>query len=589
MQALLNRPFSPEWDSTLGIDITEAKSFRNGRWKSYVPQDFTRQLASNIAIEKLKRKSVKATIKQRNSISNPQVQLVDLKQELELTSRDEDADDDEDDEEQEAEDAKQQEIVEFQKPYHRGQKRRMFDDMKFNEAKLEYDSLMISIWDYGGQTVFDALHQLFFTTYGVYVVVFDMRSLRTSLRKTEKGRRRDRDRREDESHEQRSLRTWLLTIETFAPNAPVIFVGTHCDQVRDRKSNLLIKNFVSSVSGGRQLPFLTIDNKTNTGVATLQERIVTLTIAQDYVNMEVPIRWMACLDELVGKEAAWLSLTKVRKVGEQCGINSAQDLENMLVFCTQMGMLLYFNHTENLREIVTLKPAWLLDCISKIMRDPEIHMYNREALASEGMLSEVDSYFRTGLISKDLLEYLWGKTEAAFLIDLMESLMLLSPSRFNEQYLVPAMAPKLSFKVHGSECRVQFERNYIPSGLFERLLCAFAEYSAFYSKSPEPQIGSLAAKIWLSDDAEESAVFLTKKKDALTLNVTSHAYASKSLGLLLSALRRIRNGSGVVSFRWEILLQSDVGYLPYAKAKEEHRSPWFGQRISAAIVNLSEL
>ena len=583
VHALLNRPFSPEWDSTLGIDITEAKSFGNGRWKSYVPQDFTRQLASNIAIEKLKRKSMNESIKKRNSVSNPQLNLVDVDQDR--RGRDVVEDDDEEDEEE----VKEKVLTQLHRPYVKGKKRRIFDDKKFNEAMLEYDSLMISIWDYGGQSVFDALHQLFFTTYGVYVVVFDLKELRTSLRRTEKGRRRDKEKGETEPQAQKSLRTWLLTIETFAPNAPVIFVGTRCDEVRDRKSLQMIKNFVSSISGGRQLPFLTIDNKSNTGVATLQERIVNLTIAQDYVNIEVPIRWMACLDELIVKDDNWLSFGEVRKVAESCGIETVEDLENMLIFCTQTGMLLYFNYSENLKQIVTLKPAWLLDCISKIMRDPDLHKFDRAALANEGMLTEVDSYFRTGLISRDLLEYLWGKTESAFLIDLMESLMLLSPSRFNEQFLVPAMAPKLSFEVSGYECLVKFEKNYIPSGLFERLLCAFAEYSSFNKDSPQPKIGRLAAKVWIGGAAQGSAVYLLRKKHVLSLHVSSTEFASKALGLLLSALRRIKNGSGVVSFRWEVLLQAPKRYVPYADAKESRLTPWFRKTTAAGPMDLTEL
>ena len=39
------------------------------------------------------------------------------------------------------------------------------------------DDLVISIFDYGGQKVFEALHSLFLTSYGVYICCFNMLKL----------------------------------------------------------------------------------------------------------------------------------------------------------------------------------------------------------------------------------------------------------------------------------------------------------------------------------------------------------------------------------------------------------------------------
>jgi len=39
---------------------------------------------------------------------------------------------------------------------------------------IEMGNLIISIFDYGGQSIFNAIHHFFLTRYGVYCLVFNM-------------------------------------------------------------------------------------------------------------------------------------------------------------------------------------------------------------------------------------------------------------------------------------------------------------------------------------------------------------------------------------------------------------------------------
>jgi GTPase SAR1 family protein len=101
---------------------------------------------------------------------------------------------------------------------------------------------IISIYDYGGQEVFNAIHPFFLTKYGLYVVAFDMRQLVKSAEENEK------------EECLKNLRFWLNSVSLHSYDeerremAPIILVGTRKDIVsspedHDEISKVLSSNF----------------------------------------------------------------------------------------------------------------------------------------------------------------------------------------------------------------------------------------------------------------------------------------------------------------------------------------------------------
>jgi GTPase SAR1 family protein len=70
------------------------------------------------------------------------------------------------------------------------------------------------IWDFAGQDIYYAVHQLFLSPNALYLVVWDIR------RRPEEAR----------------VSFWLNSIQTRAPNAAVVLVGTHVDAIGDIKT-----------------------------------------------------------------------------------------------------------------------------------------------------------------------------------------------------------------------------------------------------------------------------------------------------------------------------------------------------------------
>lgn len=84
------------------------------------------------------------------------------------------------------------------------------------------DAINFSVWDYGGQKVFDTLHHLFLTRYGVYPLLFNMQWLVPSATAEEKTKCLH------------YLRDWLNSISVHTRDdmgqfAPIFLVGTHKD------------------------------------------------------------------------------------------------------------------------------------------------------------------------------------------------------------------------------------------------------------------------------------------------------------------------------------------------------------------------
>lgn len=88
--------------------------------------------------------------------------------------------------------------------------RELGDDVLLSEA----GNLRLSIWDYGGQKIFQSVQHLLVVRRAVYFVVFDMESFRS--------------RRE---HSFSYLDFWLHTIVIQAQGAPIFLIGTRGDKV----------------------------------------------------------------------------------------------------------------------------------------------------------------------------------------------------------------------------------------------------------------------------------------------------------------------------------------------------------------------
>ena len=219
VRSLLNEPFSPNMDSTVGIDLKEIKTMEKEGWQETDRGEFAssiiyRKAFQNLGIlktsakrpgfwrpRKLKHalkpvsfKSFGAMVKRklgelRAEIQNQNEVTVDdhfqiLENEFVLRQFPESLEAD-------------------HKTGQPNESDRIF------QAGVESNSIRMSIWDFGGQTVFYTLHHLFLTRYGIYLLVFDIRKMMDQVNETLE-----------------FMRFWINSVSLHAPDAKMVVVGT---------------------------------------------------------------------------------------------------------------------------------------------------------------------------------------------------------------------------------------------------------------------------------------------------------------------------------------------------------------------------
>ena len=575
VRSLLTQPFDPEWKSTIGISTAETRTTAHG---------WAKMKHSHFALDLLHKLAVKA-----------------------LQSGQEEDDTEDDEEEEELEDAEEQQVVLSEQTAVHGegrQKEQLAEDEKGETPELKVgeedeegaemeietvaglsytlnehllvtakqEKLALSVWDYGGQSVFYTLHHLFLTNYGMYLVVFDGRSMEplgTPIPSLD------------------YLRFWLNSIFLHAPEAPVLLVGTFAEEIANLE---LVDTRVKDVIGGfdqvltqaqGQLSFFPVDNKSGRGIKDLREMIEWSLSKQSYFNFQVSVVWMKALDALRRSKSSWLTWKTVVETTRPAGIASEEELREMLQLFHELGIVFYFTATEELRNVVVTDPQWLADSISKVIRDKDLHPFNAEKLHQSGLTEDAGTLLQQALVSRDLLEFLWEPSTVGFLLDLMRSLLLLSDWTFStsaKAFLVPSMIKTSPpEKVYSNGEVVEFAFEFLPQGVFERVVCLCVEYSAGFEDTTQPKLFKDVCHVDLSRGVN---IVLSCSREEGVIHAFSQQTAAGRLPRMLSILRtmmaKVRDEvMGGERFRYSLRLSSEEGMVGYDEAKEFQMEPWF--------------
>ena len=575
VRSLLNQPFDPEWKSTIGVSMAETRTTENG-WKKVNNSHFALDLLHKLAVRAL------ATREEANDEEG----------------KDDEAKDDEEEDDEDALGGTQTPTSNSQTvssgtedsglhitlPIAAGEHEVGMDAedsleeaYAFNEHLLvtaKQEKLALSVWDYGGQRVFYTLHHVFLTNYGMYLLVFDGRKLEVG---------------DADAHSMDFIKFWLNSIKLHAPEAPVLLVATFSEELKDVNAlntsvEAVIEKFSQVVRpSSESICFFPVDNRVGSGFETLKETVEQTMSAQAYFNFEVSVVWMRALDAIRAEKKSWLTIDSVWKKVNELGVSSKQEVEEMLNMFHELGIVLYFTATEELRTLVITDPQWLADSISQVIRDRELHPFNADKLARSGLRKDAQSLLENALVTRDLLDFVWEKGTVNFLIDLMRSLLLISDWAFSQAekaFLVPSMiedAAPLDRQLDGRILEFSFE--FLPDGVFERVVCLCVECSAGWKDTAQPRLFKDLCFVNLEDAVK---VAMVRNRDRSTIEIYSTSTPEKLHARLLSMLRammaKVRDEvMGGVRFQFALKLSSEdgMGMVAYEDAKETQLSPWF--------------
>ena len=341
-------------------------------------------------------------------------------------------------------------------------------------------SIHISVFDYGGQEVFTAIHHLFLTAYGVYALCFNMEWLVGK----------------DEVEKERCLKYlkfWIDSIymHTYSIKsdrcAPFILIGTHKDKVARSDQHhdvdhILNEAFKSSGAWcsklenkeGRgkddarsNLCFFAVDNKLGREDPVLMQAMSRMEKAMEeaeYTHTKVPLEWLAFIDSLRETKKSFFELSDFTAIAMKCGVQR-QHIPLILRFLHEMGMCMY-NDEPALKDLVIMDaidyfvtPASRVICNHSGQGDDKTRHVLPEGVMSELTKSSNQPKWlelvNEGILSKSLLSLIWKDLQLAQLeVDRLLSLMtqygLLVPlvsddeSEADIRYVVPSLLPTCS-------------------------------------------------------------------------------------------------------------------------------------------------
>jgi GTPase SAR1 family protein len=396
---------------------------------------------------------------------------------------------------------------------------------KVASGELGKSGTEVSLYDFGGQEVFNCLHPFFLTRFGVSIVVFDMTWFA--------------DEGSEKAVEALSyLSFWLnsvvLNTSREDGTSRVVLVGTHKDVVADatdhvRISTLLSEAFCGSPawssivqSDGNPLIFFPVDSTLGDNDEVIRElrKVVEAILENDsHVKIERPLTWYHALDTLNALQRGGqhsITFERATQVLTSSGIPQ-DEVEQVLSLFRDMGSLMWYEERP-LKDVVILDAvSFFVKPVARVICVPELHCVDAHGYCSRHYRQDYPEMTKHGIVSRSLLCGLLGYGKNNDNCEMLTALMLkyglLVSWKLRDSveptYLVPALFPlddsvskridvvdrqawahgkpvttvyvvfSLRKTLLGSGVRVKdlAKHCFLPSGLFDRLLCTLLEWS----------------------------------------------------------------------------------------------------------------
>ncbi|MFC0530743.1 COR domain-containing protein [Phytohabitans kaempferiae] len=205
--------------------------------------------------------------------------------------------------------------------------------------------MTLRAWDFGGQEVYRATHQFFFSRRALYLVVWNAR----------------------EGQEQNEVEGWLRRIRIRVGNdARVLIVATHCDERRPELDYPHLEQIFGAMLHGRY----SVDNASGNGISTLRLAIAEQAASLPHMGQLLSSRWIAARDEVLAHAGEKLQIAYAEFVRvcqkHQMTEEEASTLADLL---HDLGQIIYYGDDDGLREFVVLNPEWLTKAIGYVLED----------------------------------------------------------------------------------------------------------------------------------------------------------------------------------------------------------------------------
>ena len=214
-----------------------------------------------------------------------------------------------------------------------------------SHPSLDDVDMTLHAWDFGGQEVYRASHQFFFSRSAIYLVVWKAR----------------------EGQERNEIEGWLRRIRLQVNSeARAIVVATHCEECQPDLGYPQIRQTFPELLAGQYM----VDNSTGLGISQLRTGIAVEAAQLPQMGQLISPRWISARNEILALTQT-KPLIPYQRFAETCRRHHVygSEIDTLAELMHDLGQIVYYGKDEGLREFVVLDPEWLTTAISYVLDD----------------------------------------------------------------------------------------------------------------------------------------------------------------------------------------------------------------------------
>ncbi len=267
------------------------------------------------------------------------------------------------------------------------------------------EPVTLNLWDFGGQGVYQATHQFFFTNRSLYLVVINART----------------------GEQESRLRYWLKLVASLSDNAPVIVVVNKQDEHRLALNERELKHKYPNL-----LRIIPTSCKTGEGIPQLRQTIADALMEMPHLNDQFLVSWFVLKDQLERMDANYITYEQYADYCRQAGIDNTADQRSWVQVLHHLGVILNYrdDRFRYLEGTHVLKPEWVTDGVYRILSDPD-----GQIAANNGILT-------TAMLDRILDPEVYPHHQQYFIVEMMRKFELSFRILHQDQYLIPDLLPK---------------------------------------------------------------------------------------------------------------------------------------------------
>ena len=390
--------------------------------------------------------------------------------------------------------------------------------------------------DFGGQAIYRAIHPILASREAVYLLVVDpTKDLSAPAQCLVKEPGYDEVKIPSPDKNDTNLdhiMRWMDMVNSFKHEKngdvlpPVILVGTRadlvkgdpesvttsvkdiiCDTVREFSEHIIGKTFaVNNTLAGKEL------EEEDPQIVALRKEILKVADTLPHTKDVAPLKWLQVENEVRNLASAgtnYVTRQDFRKniCDEICKFEVEDDYEVLLHFLHDRGSVVYHGRADDPGSLVFLNPKWLIDVLCQIIT---VEKQKEEKTVISNLRKDLGKY---GILDAKLLDYSCTKLGVG---DIKESLLFLM-KKFNllceytgedgsSVYLVPCMLtstpddafmPDVSANPGPAPVYVTFTTQYVPGGLFSRMVVLFLEFVQRRITCDQPKLRANFARLFV--------------------------------------------------------------------------------------------